>query len=86
MTWREAVTEVVPGAAPTIVESVADRWGGANLYLSVRVVRLRWRRCAPGGAAERFADDLRAAILHHGGTIDDARVVLAAIVGRRFVV
>ena len=86
MTWREVVADVLPGPAPEIVGVIAARWGGANLYLPVRVARLRWRGCMPAGAAERFADDMRAAIMFRGGTIDDARVVLAAIAGRRFVV
>ena len=86
MTWREVVADVLPGPAPEIVEVVAARWAGANLYLPMRVARLRWRRSVPAGAAERFADDMRAAIERRGGTIDDARVVLAAIAGRRFVV
>ena len=86
MTWRDVVADVLPDQAPEIVDVIVGRWGGANLYLPVRVARLRWRRRVPSGAAERFADDMRAAIMFRGGTIDNARVVLAAIAGRRFVV
>lgn len=84
--WRDVVAAVLPDAAPRIVARVAGQWRGANLYLPLRVTRLRWAGAAPRGAAERFAADLHAAVLAHGGTTEDARVVLAALVGRRFVV
>ena len=87
MTWREALARVLPDQAPAIAECIAARWSGANLYLPLRVARLRWRcHGTPTGASERFADELWSAIVQHGGTTDDARVVLLAITGRRFVV
>lgn len=85
-TWRGVVADVLPGPAPRIVELIAARWQGANLYLPARIARCRWRGRDPHGAAEQFASDLIAAVLAHGGTRDNARVVLAALVGRRFVV
>lgn len=84
--WRTVVAAVLPGPAPRIIDTVAGRWAGANIYLPRRIARLRWRGPAPRGSAECFAADLHDAVMEGGGTSGDARCILAALVGRRFVV
>lgn len=84
--WHDAVGVVLPYAAPRVIGRVADRWAGANIYLPLRVARLRRPRAPHRGAAEHFAADMHAAVLDVGGTTADARVVLTSLAGRRFVV
>ena len=77
---------VLPNRAADVEEAVAIRWGGARLYLSMGAARFRWRGSYPSGAGETFADEMRAQILLHGGTREDARAVLLPLAGRHFVV
>ena len=83
MTWREAVSAVRPREADAIIDGIDRRWKGVVVYLPMRAARLRWRGSAPKGAAERFADELRRQVLLHGGTEDDARLILLQVGGTK---
>lgn len=84
--WTRTVAAVLPGHGAAVCGDVARKWSGANLYIPLRTARLEWRRAAAAGAAERFADDLREAVIRHGGTEQHARRILMALTQRRFVV
>ena len=60
-----------------VTEIMRPAWKGARLYMPARPAREGGR--APRGAADRFAVELRAAILDAGGTASQADEILTAL-------
>lgn len=78
MRLDEIAREVLPEEVhEAVVDAMRPAWKGARLYMPARPAREGGR--VPRGAADRFALELRAAIVDAGGTAAQADEILTAL-------
>ena len=87
MNLRAAMIEcpgMPPEAAARAFERVAFAWGGAQLHMKKVVCRSQSHPRRPSrGAAAHLAAAIETAMLAEGGSSEDVRIVLTALLGAR---